>query len=894
MLESHSLIKRLIGFAESTPDKEAIVSVDMCISYAQLLTLVQLQAEVLSQKGIAQGDVLGLECSHEVQHLLLCLAAVYIGATSVTLSTDERAQVIAGLDRYVDNVHLVKSSIPLDSWTKQAGANTCPIEPASSANILFSTSGTTGDPKWVVHSDKGLVEQAHRHIGSSQERFVCLASIEQNFAKRHRLYCVAMGATNIFMSANKPVLEQVYLFTANVMHISAFQAQELLSVIGSQQLTSLRLKLGGSHVPLSLRQALRRRVSNTLQAGYGTTETGAIAFTDPEDNDAGESVGRALPGIEVHAVDSHRNQLPPGTKGELAVRGAGMFLHYLGKPELTRQRLSEAWFYTGDIGYLDANNRIHLCGRVDDMFLFNSMNIYPQDIESVILGHPSVEDVVVVAKPSKIHGNIPVALIVCGDQSRFDRNVLQQFARSHLGQRCPRQFVVVAELPRNSAGKLLRKEACKWLVQHDNVREVLISSLQDAQVVSGDYDPRIEAFLNESSDIHLHELVMDSHARMDLLVSLELYYDCIVTPEQLLQFKTLGEIASYVVTCLKYDHYVDLKDSIDIPLSIDQTGLHADATIVKTVFRALRYSKNATQLNKLLFALESRLTPQNVDRLLASTAVQQSVLQGKPAKFIDIIHRRLERIKSMMLKSGKPHSEAFIRRKVSPAINHYAAATTNQKTLLICFSLKGGRNNMAMPLAVFLQHIDATRYDVLMVSDLVNDGYWSGIPFMGKSITASVKSIAELPLIKKYTSITTMGCSAGSHLALITAYYLNADMGIVLGGRFHKERYLMKIFYKLWASWFAIKTGRCTNVLFVYSKDISRDRIYAKVIGYLSKGCLISVGVNNEKVTHNILDNLIEHGDLSSFLEQTVFTYNKDFITPKTVTALMFSGDKGV
>ncbi|MCP4433431.1 MAG: AMP-binding protein [Gammaproteobacteria bacterium] len=94
-----------------------------------------------------------------------------------------------------------------------------------------------------------------------------------------------------------------------------------------------------------------------------------------------------------------------------------MFRGYPGNSSLTGTRLEDGWFYTGDIGYLDKHRRIYLCGRSDDMFLFNSMNIYPQEIESQICQYPHVIDAAVLPRKSSAHGNIPVALVV------FDQDV---------------------------------------------------------------------------------------------------------------------------------------------------------------------------------------------------------------------------------------------------------------------------------------------------------------------------------------------------------------------------------------------------------------------------------------------------------------------------------------
>lgn len=471
MSEPSSLIGCLFGHAQLGPERCAVAGLDLRLSYGELAQCVLAQAVSLEKAGVAASSVVGIECDDDAQHLLLCLATVYLGATSCTIPTfgspEERQRVMqsAGV------THVAGKDLALDltqrgDWGRelsQSGAAHVHAE------LLFSTSGTTGEAKIVRHSDAGLVSQAHRHITSPDERFACLATLEHNFAKRHRLYCVARGATNVFLKQGlEQLVEQCRALETTTLHVSAFQAQELLAVSNIADLPRMRLKLGGSHVPAGLRRKLREIVSNDLQCGYGTTETGAIGFTEASDEDALESVGRALPGIEIRLADKNRKGVAPGEHGEVAIRCEGMFLGYLNQAELTESRLADGWFYTGDIGYLDDEKQLHLCGRADDMFVFNSINIYPQDIEAQICRYPTVVDAAVLPKSSPVHGDIPVALVVLKGLDAPDMRDLKKFVRSHVGLRCPRQFTIVERIPRNAGGKIIRAEAQTLFAQASN------------------------------------------------------------------------------------------------------------------------------------------------------------------------------------------------------------------------------------------------------------------------------------------------------------------------------------------------------------------------------------------------------------------------------------------
>lgn len=466
-----TLVGRLMRHARQSPAREAVVTERLRLTYAGLASLVTAQAGRLRDAGVSRDAVVGIACPDDVQHLALCLAAMSVGATSCTIPSHEGDRQRREVADRCGVTHPVGPALAIRPDELPA-APAAPDRPDGSgdAAVLFSTSGTTGEPKLVRLHGTDLVAQAPRHVQSPSERFACLATMEHNFAKRHRLYCAAQGATNVFLgAAPERLVSQCRALAVSVMHVSAFQAQELLATPGVEALHGMRLKLGGSHVPLALRQQLRRGITAILQAGYGTTETGAIAFTDPDDADAGESVGRPLPGIEVRVISPAGDALPDGERGELAIRCAGMFRGYHGRPELTAARLKDGWFQTGDVGHLDQAGRIHLCGRADDMFVFNSVNIHPQDIEAQLRQFPAVADAAVLPRRSPVHGDIPVALIVPAGDPGPDLHALRLFMRERVGIRCPRQFIVVGRIPRNAAGKILRAEAQRLLAAHAQV-----------------------------------------------------------------------------------------------------------------------------------------------------------------------------------------------------------------------------------------------------------------------------------------------------------------------------------------------------------------------------------------------------------------------------------------
>ncbi len=867
-----SLIGRLLHYAKITPLHDAIVTPSFVLSYSQLAERVMAQAIVLKKAGVSSESVAGINCADDVQHLVLCLAATYIGATSLTLPSYEGAQAHKRLIEHSGVTNVLDNSIALNLRSQNFLADlTSAGNPAFMACLLFSTSGSTGEPKLVVHHDSDLVEQSYRHIGSRQERFLCLASMEHNFAKRHRLYCLAAGASNVFLSGElDAVVEECLVLKVNVMHVSSFQAQELLHQNNINQLAGVRLKLGGSHIPLLLRASLRAGITSNLQAGYGTTETGAIAFTDPDDIGANESVGRALTGIEVCCVDANRNTLNQGQRGEIAIRCQGLFRGYYGKPELTAQNLEKGWFYTGDIAYLDEQQRIHLCGRSDDMFTFNSINIYPQEIESEIRQFPNVIDAVVLPKASSAHGNIPVALIVFNPSIRPNLPALKKFVQKQFGVRSPRHYTFVDKIPTNSSGKISRIEALKLTEKSDQIRQELIDFI-DENLIQNIRASQVKGFIDGKRDLSFRKLDMDSLARMNLLVSLEINYDTIITPQELARLRTLGKLASRLSTLPDTPVLLQTPATLKMVFDNVKSSQESEPHIVRFFQRLCSYCKTVTQLNQIFSNLEHRLTPLDIASLDQAHSMNKLITHSVTEKFQKALSFWLNETKIFMLNSGKKIPEPFFLNRITPEITLFSSVVSgSKKTLLIGFPPRGSRH-MMISSPVLLQHIDATKYDLLMITAMGEGGYQFGTLPFGRKINQQAYWLSQQVWFKQYSHIRTLGFSAGSFPAIAFGYLLKAEISLSIAGRFHKKKHFLINLYKIMTTWRFLKKGHCEKVLLSYSEHNMRDQKFAKFFAKACKGKEICIKIKTERLPHLMLRRLAERGELAAYFSQTLF-----------------------
>lgn len=864
-----TLIDCLQQHAQDTPEHCAIAASGIVLSYKELAQLVDRQAVLLARAQVDRSSTVGICCANDIQHLLLNLAAIQLGAATCTIPSyqTEQQQASAALKCGVTQMVTTLHAVDLDQ--RQLPHVAHHPKPAFDPPLLFLTSGTTGEPKQVVHHSSDLVHQAPRHIESPCQRFACVASIEHNFSKRHRLYCLASGATNIFLQPDFATLPaQITMLNANVLHLSAFQAQELLAAPNLTMLNGIRLKLGGSHVPRELRQRLREKITPMLYAGYGTTETGAIAFTDPKDTAAGASVGKPLAGIEAVIRNQDRAPLAMGGVGEVSIRCKGMFRGYRGLAEKTADRLHDDWFYTGDMGSIDAEGRLHLLGRADDMFVFNSMNIFPQEIESLLSQHASVQDVAVVPLDSEMHGAIPLALLVLSERSKPRLDEIEAFALRHCGIRCPRQFSVVESIPRNASGKVIRQQALLLFRQSSNIRATIISALLKSESLDGHTAQSIDAFIAGKQDIRLSSLNLDSLARMELLVALETEFALLVSPKQFRAFASLNDIVK---------HHTGHKS---VPLSAAKNPVEtltpeplkpSHVKPLKLFRRVFQYCKTAAQLNKALETYEHRLAPNEVADFRTLFEHGQLIPVTAEPKFHWTVNDWLSQQEAMMAVSGKVDCESYQRHAINPAVVHFRGhGRRSDKTLLICFSAKNSRR-MMIPHAAFLQHTNAAKHDVIVISDPMNSGFRNGVRGLGSNVAEIAEWVATLGLVKEYRQLRCFGVSAGSYPALMTGFRLNAKRTVCVGGRFPSERHVMDIVKIVLNVWQASRSGSAGRVILTFGADRSRDRTYAKLMAWLVKASRLEVAIPNTQVGHRVIEQLLHQEQLSRFLEHTLF-----------------------
>ena len=344
--------------------------------------------------------------------------------------------------------------------------------------LQLYTSGTTGNPKGVVLTNRNLFGLRRAGLDAGQpwsswdEDEAILLCMPASHIGGTGLAVVALtGAARGIVHAEFDPGKALEAIEQGITRFFIVPAA-LQMVIQHPKAAATdfsRLKYvmyGAAPIPLEL---LREAVTTMPNAGfmqcYGMTETtGTIAVLPPDDHElAGNarmrSAGRAVPGVEIRIVDAAGDAVPLGTVGEIVTRSTANMSAYWNLPDATAATLSaDGWVRTGDAAYMDADGYVFIQDRVKDMIISGGENVYPAEVESAIYGHPDVAEVAVFGVPDPKWGEAVKAACVPRPGCTIDEDSVIAWARTRIADfKAPKSVDVIAALPRNATGKILRR-----------------------------------------------------------------------------------------------------------------------------------------------------------------------------------------------------------------------------------------------------------------------------------------------------------------------------------------------------------------------------------------------------------------------------------------------------
>lgn len=216
---------------------------------------------------------------------------------------------------------------------------------------------------------------------------------------------------------------------------------------------------GASRLPPAIAEAFEARFGVPISEGYGLTEASPTVTTSRAGNRRVGSVGRLVAGQEMRIVGDNGEDVAVGDAGEIWVKGPNVFVGYWNDQEATDRVLQDGWLRTGDIGLVDEDGFLYLVDRAKDLIIVSGFNVFPAEVEAILNEHPGVVEVGVLGVPHPHHGEAVKAYVVAKDGGDLDEESLIDYAADYLARyKCPSKVIFVDELPRNAAGKLIRRD----------------------------------------------------------------------------------------------------------------------------------------------------------------------------------------------------------------------------------------------------------------------------------------------------------------------------------------------------------------------------------------------------------------------------------------------------
>jgi len=514
MLEHYDAITTLADIpglhARTTPDRIALVADDRRVSYAQLAERSDRVANALVAAGLARQArvaLLGMDRESSYEILFGCAKAemVLLGinwrleASEVAYIVEDSEaellfitpEVAAMVEAFLASCPRVKAVIVLDEAPAAPGRHPVyhawrdaqPAERAArpidggQAVVQVYTSGTSGRPKGVVLSHRCFLDVIREVVRAGDELIdwrphdVTLLALPTFHVGGlwFAIHGLVNGATNVVMKAFGGAAALALIEHHAITKVAFVPAmiRFLLSepTCRTANLASVdQLVYGGSPMPRPLLERARQLFPCRFTQNYGLSETTnmAVFLSSAEHLDPANprlaAAGKPLRGIAVKILDPEGRALPPGQTGEIAFHTAGHMLAYWKLPDETRKTLVDGWIHTGDAGHVDADGFVYVTDRIKDLIISAGENIYPAELERVLVQHPDIADVAVIGIPDDRWGEVPIAIVVARPGATLTKADVMGFARAHLASfKMLRTVELVDALPRNPSGKVLKR-----------------------------------------------------------------------------------------------------------------------------------------------------------------------------------------------------------------------------------------------------------------------------------------------------------------------------------------------------------------------------------------------------------------------------------------------------
>ena len=477
-----SVVEKLAHHAKQTPDKAAVVFEGAEISYGELWDKTVRCAHLFREQGLREGDRVVIQCKYDLYYVASVYAAHLCGAAVVPVDKNADDTMIANMAEQIDarlavcnqKAERFPSCVLYGELVESLNEDTS-MEglsfpaPDSVAVILFTT-GTTGTPKGVQLTQRNTTAWAIIMCEySTSDRDVCLAAVPLNhgapFMRLH--HTIYIGGTVIFMESMMKIgllFEYVEKYGVTALYFPP-AGITLLQQLSKDRLSKYADQLdyviaGSAAMMVTQRDYLKNMLPQTpLYTAYASSEAGIVTlFRYDNSEKAINCCGKACPGVELRIVDDAFQSVPTGEIGLIAIKSDMVMKGYYKLPELTDAVLRDGFFLSSDLGYLDEDGYLYVCGRRDDMINIGGLKVYPSEVENAALRIPGIVDCICFGIPDPVTGQA-VKLVIQADAAASISAALVQKELSRVmdAYKVPKQIEFVPEIAKTANGKPNRK-----------------------------------------------------------------------------------------------------------------------------------------------------------------------------------------------------------------------------------------------------------------------------------------------------------------------------------------------------------------------------------------------------------------------------------------------------
>ncbi|MFG6116234.1 fatty acid--CoA ligase family protein [Halobacillus sp. MO56] len=494
--------------AKQQPDKAAYIFQDKETSYRELEGAVTKFASSLKELGYGKGDHLALVAGNSPYFIIGLYGALRIGATVIPINpiytVDEMSYILKNgdvkgvitMDVLLEKFEHMDAAIPgiehyfvgetggkpdwqqsslgekMKSFTKTVEAGGLELDrPQLDDNetaVILYTSGTTGKPKGAMLTHKNIYSNAKDVADylefTNDDRVIAALPMFHVFCLTVALNGPLMnGGTVLIVPKFSP--QEVFKISkewqATVFAGVPTMYNYLLQTGDGMEETFKHNRLcisGGASMPVALLKAFEKKFDVIVSEGYGLSEASPVTCFNPLDRPRKPgSIGKNIKNVENRVVDELGEEVAPGEVGELVVKGPNVMKGYYKMPEETAVAIRDGWLYTGDMAKMDDEGYFYIVDRKKDMILVGGYNVYPREVEEVLYEHPNISEVAVIGAPHPDSGESVISFVVSDNPDLNEEQVIT-YCREHLAKyKVPTSVEFLEELPKNTTGKILRK-----------------------------------------------------------------------------------------------------------------------------------------------------------------------------------------------------------------------------------------------------------------------------------------------------------------------------------------------------------------------------------------------------------------------------------------------------